>query len=237
MYIKSSSGISGFQEDIERIVDLTEIKLTVGTGITANIRNGRQNYLSSSNFMNLYNFAMVLNGRWNCVDAWRNARKAGQEEKFLTDKALLNSFGESFKALSLEYKLYNINQAKAFARYLNEIGCFYTDKAVDFELLDGFTKEELLKIGVLEHQRWLQEHTDMGWEYGTPDRAERELVRQHKDMIPGFDKNQEEVSEEQAKENYRRLDKEEQDKDMDPMECMLAMLKLFDGLRIYRLNL
>lgn len=35
--------------------------------------------------------------------------------------------------------------------------------------------------------------------------------------------------------NYERLDKAEQDKDTDPMECMVAMLKMFDGLRIYRL--
>lgn len=236
MYIKNESGVSGFLEDIERIVDLTEIKLTVDTGITANIRDGRRNYLSGSNFINLYNFAMILNGRWNCVNAWKNAKNAGQEEKFLENKAMLIYFGESFKELSLEYKLFNINQAKAFARYLNEIGCFYTDKAVDFELLDSFTEDELIKIGFLEHQRWLQEHLDMGWEYGTPDKKDRELVRQHKDMIPDFDYNQAEVSVEQAEENYRRLDKEEQDKDTDPMECMLAMLKLFDGLRIYRLN-
>ena len=30
--------------------------------------------------------------------------------------------------------------------------------------------------------------------------------------------------------------KEEQDKDTQPMECMLAMLKMFDGIRIYRLT-
>ncbi len=74
----------------------------------------------------------------------------------------------------------------------------------------------------------------MGWTYGTPDRDKRDFERKHKDMIPqftGFD-----VSDESAKANYERLDKETQDKDTDPMECMLAMLKMFDGLRIYRLN-
>lgn len=39
-----------------------------------------------------------------------------------------------------------------------------------------------------------------------------------------------------VKKNYDRLGKAEQDKDTNPMECMLVMLKLFDGLRIYRLN-
>ena len=53
-------------------------------------------------------------------------------------------------------------------------------------------------------------------------------------MIPQFD-GQFEVSEEAAKANYQRLDKAEQDKDTDPMECMLALLRMFDGLRIYRL--
>lgn len=77
---------------------------------------------------------------------------------------------------------------------------------------------------------------DMGWEYGTPERSERELVRQHKDMIPGFDLSQRTVSLEQAERNYDRLDQAERDKDSAPMECMLAMLRMFDGLRIYRLR-
>ena len=52
-------------------------------------------------------------------------------------------------------------------------------------------------------------------------------------MIPEF--NGFDVSSEASKANYERLDKAEQDKDTDPMECMVAMLKMFDGLRIYRL--
>ena len=74
----------------------------------------------------------------------------------------------------------------------------------------------------------------MGCTYGTPYRDKRDSELKHKDIIPqctGFD-----VSDESAKANYERLDKETQDKDTDPMECMLAMLKMFDGLRIYRLN-
>lgn len=43
------------------------------------------------------------------------------------------------------------------------------------------------------------------------------------------------VSDEAAEQNYERLDKATQDKDTDPMECMLVMLKMFGGLRIYRL--
>lgn len=231
MYIKKN-GISGFQEDIERIVDLTEIRLLVETGIAENVHAGNRSYLSDSNFINLYNFAIILNGRWDNSE-WKRAKAAGQEEKFLGDEILLKQYAENFKALSLEYMLSNINQAKAFARYMNEIGCFYTDKSVDFELVDKFTDEEIAKIGLMEHQRWLQEHYDMGWTFGETSKEERDFLRRHKDMIPQFDGF--DVSVDDAKTNYERLDMAEQDKDTDPMECMLAMLKLFDGLRIYRL--
>lgn len=234
MYIKKN-GVSGFQEDIERIVDLTKIKLSVETGLASNFRENSKRYLSDSTFIHLYNFAIILNGRWDSAE-WKATKNAGQEDKFLSNDQMIDQFTNGFKALSLEYKLSNINQAKAFAKYMNEIGCFYTDKAVDFELLEGFEADQLIQIGVLEHQRWLQEHLDMGWAYGTPDRNGRDLVRQHWDMIPELAEGQREISLDQAKENYNRLDKAEQDKDTEPMECMLTMLKMFDGLRIYRLS-
>ena len=154
----------------------------------------------------------------------------------MSSTVVLNTFAisiDSFKSLSLEYKLLNINQAKAFAKYMNKIGCFYTDKDVDFEQVEKFSDEELIIIGKSEHQRWLQEHYDMGWTYGNPEKSKRDLERKHWDMIPDFSGL--EVSDEDAEENYKRLNKAERDKDTDPMECMLAMLKIFDGLRIYRL--
>lgn len=123
-----------------------------------------------------------MNGRWDNAQ-WKQAKKAGQEEKFLADEEAMEKFLESFKGLSLEYKLYNINQAKAFAGHMAKIGCFYTDKPVDFELVEGFSAEDLVKIGVLEHQRWLQDHYAMGWIYGTPKKEERDFLRQHKDMV------------------------------------------------------
>ena len=232
---KNESGSSGFQENIERIVDLSEIRLSVDIKQAPNEREGRRAYLSDSNYLNLYNFAIVLNGRWN-NNEWRRAKESGQEEAFLADDNVKWEFSQSFQKLSLEYKLSNINQAKAFAFYMDRIGCFYTDKAADFEMVERFRDEELDVIGKLEHRRWLQEHYDMGWEYGEPSEDERELTRKHRDMIPDFDLSQAEVTEGQAEENYKRIGNEEQEKDTDPMECMLALLRMFDGLRIYRLR-
>ena len=77
-------------------------------------------------------------------------------------------------------------------------------------------------------------HYEMGWIYGSENKEKRELLRQHDCMISEF-KGEFVVSQEDAKTNYEKLDKQTQDKDTDPMECMLAMLKLFDGLKIYRL--
>lgn len=231
MYIRKN-GVSGFQEDIERIVDLSEIRLRVEIGMAEHVHSANRSFLSDSNFINLYNFAIILNGRWGNT-AWKKAKLVGQEEQFLKDDNAISEFVDDFKSLSLEYKLSNINQAKAFARYMNEIGCFYTDKSVDFELVDKFTDDELEKIGRLEHMRWLQEHYDMGWTYGKPEKSKRDFERKHWDMIPGFVGF--EVSDEAAEQNYERLDKATQDKDTEPMECVLAMLRVFDGLRLYRL--
>ena len=229
--------VTEFQADIERIIDLSRIRLEVDSAIEERQANKRKGYLSESKFINLYTFASVLNGMWSCIDEWKKEKASGSIEKFLSDPGKVQRLQKGFGELSLEYKLYNINQAKAFAKYMDTIGCFYADKPVDYEMVDHFTKEEIALIGPMEHRRWLQEHADMGWLYGTPDSTERDFVRQHKDMIPDYDyEKYPQITPETARENYDRLGKAEQDKDTDPMECMLAMLKLFDGLRIYRLR-
>ena len=254
----SSELVTEFQADIERIVDLNEIRLHVDCMVVENDRAGSKAYLSDSNFINLYEFAVVLNGRW-WNTAWQEAKRNGTLDKLLSDGKAVRELNDLFRDLSLEYKLYNINQAKAFARYMNEIGCFYSDRPVDFDMVETFTDSELERIGVLEHHRWLQEHLDMGWTYiseselrenvqhktGITDvstgefkkafRRERELVRRHWDIPEQITQEHPEVSAEQAEANYVRLGKAEQDKDKEPMECMLTMLKMFDGLRIYRL--
>lgn len=222
--------LNKFQADIERIVDLRDIKLEVLSSIEEKPDVKKKESISSSRFLNLYTFAVILNGRWGIGAGWR------EKVNTFNDGRVVKQLEKEFGNLSLEYKLSNINQAKAFGSYLQKIGCFYTDEAVNFEMVERFSVEDLIKIGPMEHQRWLQERYDMGWRYGDPaTKDERELLRIHKDMIP-TDDDIIQVSIEIAKTNYNRLKKEEQDKDTEPMECMLALLKLYDGLRIYRLQ-
>jgi hypothetical protein len=233
--------VSCFQADIERIVDLSQLRLEVTSSVCESSDDKKhKGYLSDSKFLSLYNFAVALNARWS-------GRNMTDDEMY-----------DAFKGMSLEYKLSNINQAKAFDKYLNVIGAFYTDRSVDFSMLESFKDEELDKIGPLEHGRWLEEHYEMGWEYiseeelknivrdetGITDensddfnnafKIKREILRKHWDMIPKYEYSGEHIDMKLVNDHYSGLG-EEQKKDTEPMNHMIGLLKKFDGLRIYRL--
>ena len=112
MYIKED-GVSEFQKDIELIVDLSEIHLNVETGLAEHIHSGNRSYLSNSNFINLYKFAIILNGRWG-NDGWKRAKLAGQEELYLSDSkveeecARIFLWNTSFRILIRRRRLQNI---------------------------------------------------------------------------------------------------------------------------------
>ena len=216
-----------FLKDIQEIVavnqpDTPRLELEVSF-----IKNNRETrtYASSSSFLHLYNFAVALNARYFSIDP------TAQNAQEIMESA--------FDQLSLEYKLSNIMQAKAFAEYLDKIGCFYTDKPVAYEVMDRFSDANMDIIGPLEHDRWLREKKSMAWtlhdayddrayllQRGIPEsllrqksKQLRELTRTHKLMI----------------EDYNELDPAEQAKDTEPMNRMLELISEYDGLRIYRL--
>ena len=218
-----------FTADIEKIVDTAAIPLTVVPGMKEADRRSKHLYLSDSNFLHLYDFAVALHGR-NCP-----AETSTEELE------------ERFEAQSLEYQLSGINRAKTFSRYLNALGCFYTDRPVDFEMVGEFTPAQAALIAPMEHERWIREHHAMGWRYGTDyetlplpgeltgaeetaaRRALREQLRCHKLAMDG------EPTSQEVSDHFFSLPEEEQDKDWKPFNTMLRLLKKFDGLRIYRL--
>ncbi len=202
-----------FADDIQEIIQL-ENKISIDTFmVTKNKRTGR--YLSDTSYLNLYDFALALHGRYE--------QFADMES--LTDEDIQKRLRESFAKLPLELKLSNIRQAKGFAKHLEAIGCFYTDRAVDYERLTEFTQEELRILAKLEHESWSNEKLDMGWRYGTDylksDHVKRERARTrlHKDLV-----------------DFNALGDEDIRKDSEPMRLMIRLLKVFDGLRIYRLK-
>lgn len=166
-------------------------------------------YLSDSNYLSLYQFALALNGRYCGAETPAEMARAFESD------------------LSLEYKLSNIAQAKSFAPHLEKIGCFYTNRAVDYVQLRSFTLGELATLGESEHQRWCEEKMSMGWEYGTAhvgrldgknDSVMRERTRMHDNLI-----------------EFEELTEEDVYKDVAPMNKMLELITTFDGLTIYRM--
>ena len=209
---------NNFLSDIQRIINTTDLELSVSVGLAKAKHSGKKTFLSESNFIHLYNFAVALNARYS-----HQGNESAPE--------VLEKMEEEFENLSLEYKLSNIGQAKAFAEYLDAVNCFYTDRPVDFEIITEFTEEDMQIIGPMEHGRWLREHREMGWRFGDAyqSKAEREQLRIHKDMMD------EPLTEENITRHYEELPEEEQGKDYLPMNSMLKLLKQYEGVRIYRL--
>ena len=218
-----------FTTDIEKIVDTSIMPLHIVPDTCATDRSRKHTYLSSSNFLHLYDFAVAIHGR--------------NEPPETTPEEL----ERKFQSLSLEYQLSVINRAKSFSRDLDAIGCFYTDRPVDYEMVTAFNAAQVAVFAPLEHERWIREHAAMGWQYGDmyesipldasasegkereERRALREQMRRHKLMLSG------ELTSERIRTHYFSLQNEDREKDWKPFNSMLYLLKKYDGLRIYKL--
>lgn len=206
---------NAFAKEIGLIVGLSNhgsckgsIKLEVTQKVEKADWRKKRIYLSTSNFIHIYEFAAALNAQYN--------------KEYSPDKAMLDDFDN----LSLEYKLSNIGKAKYFAVVLDEIGCFYTDRPVAYEMITGFSEKELMCLGEYEHKRWEKEKQDMCWLPGgkMEDKLKenknqlRELSRMHYDLNIKFDD----------------LSYEEKSKDFSHLNIMMEKLLEFDGIRVYR---
>ncbi len=225
-----------FTGDIEKIVDTGKVPLTVVPSTAEVDRKSKHTYLSTSNFLHLYDFAVALNARYS---------HQGHEADIATEE-----LEHAFEELSLEYQLSNIEQAKSFGRYLDALGCFYTDRPVDYEMITRFTKDQTEVFAPMEHERWIREHIAMGWmsgdlyetaevskemigqygDEGTARKALREQLRMHKLAMD------ETATQEEIFAHYEALPLAEREKDYEPFNSMLKLIKKYDGLRIYRLD-
>ena len=210
-----------FKVDIEHIIDTSIIPLTIEPNTKEVDRKSKHIYLSNSNFLHLFDFAVALHGRNKGPDV------------------SIEELEKQFAAMSLEYQLSTINRAKNFSRYLDAIDCFYTDKFVDYEIITEFTEEQAAVFAPMEHERWIRDHQAMGWSYGTlyeevesqeDSRNLREQMRCHKLVMDG------ELTSEDILKHYNGLSDEDKGKDWKPFNAMLKLLKRFDGLRIYYLR-
>ena len=217
-----------FTSDIEKIVDTKDIPLHIVPAAREANRKRKHVFLSNSNFLHLYDFAVSLHGR-----------NKGEDIP-------VEDLEKEFESLSLEYQLSTLGRAKNFSRYLDAIHCFYTDKPVDYDMVTEFTPQQAAIFAPMEHERWIRDHQTMRWicgrDYETVPlscsaaeekqvrSALREQMRCHKLAMDGV------VSTEDIREHYLSLPEKEQDKDWRPFNSMLKLLKKFDGLRIYHLD-
>ena len=232
--LKAYSDIAGeknqFADEIECLVNTEGVPLIVACYTAPTDRSGKHAYLSDSNFLHIRDFAVALNARYS----------HGRSE----DDVDADQLEAEFEALSLEYKLSNINQAKSFSRYLNAIHCFYADRQVDFDTLAEFAPDQISIIAPMEHERWERERQAMGWCHGdyyeqvpvppgVDERAYRKALREqmrcHKLVMDG------EFTRERIREHYRSLPERDKGKDWKPFNSMLKLIGRFDGLRIYQL--
>ena len=216
-----------FTADIEKIVDTSFLPLTIRPSLRKVDRGSKRTYLSGSNFLHFYDFAVALHARSMPGDPSREEMEA------------------KFHASSLEYQLSTLGRTRNFAAYLNAIGCFYTDRPVDFEPVTHFSAKDAAIFAPMEHERWVREHQAMGWRYGTayeilpldvsPEdekaarAALREQLRCHKLCMDRH------LTHDEIRAHYQRLPHSYQSKDWKPFNRLLELLKKFDGLRIYRL--
>ena len=80
---------------------MSEIKLEITSSVEEKKAKGRS-YISNSNFLNIYNFAVILNGRWGAIEEWKKAKEEDKVEEYLQNEDNKKKFTEGFDKLSLE---------------------------------------------------------------------------------------------------------------------------------------
>lgn len=237
-----------FLADIEQIISINGdnsfgegsngIMLEVGKDFRTNKRY-RNSYLSTSNFIHMYKFAILVH-QMNHL-----------EEGKLIDKTQMHKMEDAFQRMSLEYKINHIGRAKKFSKILGEIGCFYSDKPMDCEIVTGFGAELNETMGPIEHERWCWEHWIMGWRYISKDELEtakeeypedadriRECTKRHQDMFAVKGKYEKQA----GLDHFRKLDEahghdaDSKEKDTRSMRNLLKLLAQEDGVKVYRLR-
>lgn len=264
-----------FVKDIAEIVDLGQNHTLLRVQpVFVPKKRYTGSYLSDTTYMDLYQLAIVLNGRYNNFIEVQYKNKKNEDKTFSTylsydtietiynktdeeskkiSEKMREKLQEDFEGLSLEMKLSNIDQARAFAAFLEKINCFYTSRNVDYDILTDFSKEEIEKLALLEHDRWINEKTEMGWQYGTYYLAQEsddsdnrpytlgDLIKVYQNLAKGDkiriwkDFGIRELC--RRHKDLVSLDKlTETDilKDTEPMRCIVKLLNIIEGIHIYR---
>lgn len=226
-YKKMRKDVEGYSKDVKFVHDIEEIiELNIGSEDSVELELAVEfesvkklrklnTYLSSSNFIHLYNFAVLVHGR----------RKKSKDPN-ISFEELEKYFNDS----TLEYQLSVIWRTRNYGKYLDAVGFFYTDKPVVYEMVEKEDVDEKIELimGEMEHLRWNEDKLSLGWCYGNAyvsnedskieDKVLRERTRTHKDIVL-----------------YEELDDFAKSKDKEPLREMLPLLAQMDGIRVYKI--
>lgn len=170
---------------------------------------------SDSNLVNLYDFAVAIHASYlNLCNE--------------SSHSLNMLFGE----LPLEFKISNILLAKSYSQKLELINCFYSDKELDYPIVEDIEIDEngsadsanLEILSRNEHVRWVREKIKLGWKYGISgidfsSIEERNNKKLHNCLIP-----------------YELLTEEDKNKDREAIKNIIPMLrKIGSNIKVYRL--
>lgn len=170
---------------------------------------------SDSNLVNLYDFAVAIHASYlNLCNE--------------SSHSLNMLFGE----LPLEFKISNILLAKSYSQKLELINCFYSDKELDYPIVEDTEIDEngsadsanLEILSRNEHVRWVREKIKLGWKYGISgidfsSIEERNNKKLHNCLIP-----------------YELLTEEDKNKDREAIKNIIPMLrKMGSNIKVYRL--
>ena len=121
---------------------------------------------------------------------------------------------------------------------------FYTDRQVDFDMLEAFTPGQIRRIAPMEHERWVREHQAMGWKKSdfyrqipVPCNADEKSYRimlreQRRGQRMAMDG---ELTQERILMNYQGFMSEYgREADYQAFNSILKLMLQFDGLRIYQ---
>ncbi len=170
---------------------------------------------SNSNLVNLYDFAVAIHASY--VNLCQESS---------------NSLNVLFGKLPLEFKISNIQLAKSYSRKLELINCFYSDKELDYPIVEDFDKDEngftnSDNIEILsrdEHVRWVREKVKLGWKYGVygidfTSIEERNNRKLHNCLVP-----------------YELLTEDDKNKDREAIKNIIPMLRrVGNNVKVYRL--
>lgn len=115
-----------------------------------------------------------------------------------------------WKALPEDYKESNRLQADDIVRKLKEISCRIVPIGLADEKPFAFTPEEVEKLAIMEHDRWIEEKKKGGWKYGKV-RREFLFYKRHPLLVP-----------------FDELATKDQEKDRNAVRLIPALLKSVD---------